>query len=260
MTTWTAISKTDHLTKCWKPREGFAFTKEMQVVPITIPELSKLLSHYCIAFIKDEDGYQAVVLLGLGEQKNVYLNTENKWLAGYVPTNLRAYPFILGNTDDNKKILCISESHLLDDAQYKLFESNGDLAKEAAEMLEFLHQNELGNQANRNACKAIEEAGLINDWKLTVKTSDTAESFEIKGLFRIDEQKLNQLDPIEFTKLRDSGALLLAYAHLFSLTQIDQVSQRIEYSRKISSVSQTEDLEGLFNDGGSLNLDNLRFD
>ena len=93
-----------------------------------------------------------------------------------------------------------------------------------------------------------------------MKTSDTAESFEIKGLFRIDEQKLNQIEPIEFAKLRDSNALLFAYAHLFSLTQIDQVSQRIEYSRKVSSVAQTEDLEGLFNDGGSLNLDNLRFD
>ena len=179
MTTWIALSKTDHLEKFWKPREGFAFTSEMQVVPISISELGKLLPHYCIAFVKDEDGYQAVVLLGLGEEKNVYLNSENKWLANYVPANLRAYPFILGNTDDKQKVLCISQSHLCEESKYRLFESNGDLAKETADMLKFLHQNELDNQANRNACEALAEAGLISAWSLTVKTSDTAERFKV---------------------------------------------------------------------------------
>ena len=260
MTTWIALSKTDHLEKYWRPRDGFAFTKDMQVVPVTISELSKLIPHYCIAFIKDGATYQAVVLLGLGEEKNVYLNNENKWLASYVPANLRAFPFILGNTEDNKKVLCVSESHLSDNEGNRLFESNGDLTKETAEKLELLNQSDLNNEANRIACRRLDEAGLIDDWTLTVKTSDSVENLEIRGLFRIDEQKLNQLDPVLFANLRDTAALPLAYAHLFSLSQIDQVSQRIEYARSVSSVAKSEDLEGLFNDGGSLNLDSLNFD
>lgn len=260
MTAWIALSKTDHLEKYWKPREGFAFTKEMRVVPIAISELSKLLPHYCIAFVKDDEGYQAVVLLGLGAEKNVYVNSESKWLAAYVPENLRPYPFILGNKDDNNKVLCISDSHLCEEGEYRLFDLNGDLAKEAIEMLELLNQSDHDNKANRNACKLLDDAGLIGDWKLTVKMGDTNDNFEIRGLFKLDEQKLNQLEPTVFAKLRESGALLLAYAHLFSLSQIDQISQRIEYARKVKSVAKSEDLEDIFSDGGTLNLDALNFD
>lgn len=257
MTTWIALSKTDHLQKYWKPREGFAFTKEMQVIPIAISELSKLLPHYCIAFVKDEDGYQAVVLLGLGEQKNVYLNNENKWLAAYVPENLRCYPFILGDTDDNKKVLCINDSHLCEEGEYKLFDRNGDLAKETTEMLELLKQSDLHNEANRNACKLLDDAGLIGDWELKVKMRDTNDNFQIRGLFKLDEQKLNQLEPTVFAKLRNSGALLLAYAHLFSLSQTDQISQRIEYARNVKSAAKPEGFEGfsLSEDEGSLKFD-----
>ena len=254
MTTWLALSKTDHLEKYWKPREGFAFAKEMQVVPIAISELSKLLPHYCIAFVKDEDVYQAVVLLGLGEQKNVYLNNENKWLATYVPENLKPHPFILGNTDHSERVICISDSHLCDEGEFRLFEPSGDLTKETSEMLELLNQRDLNNEGNRIACKLLDDAGLIVDWELTVKTSDTADGFKIQGLFKLDEQKLNQLKPTVFAKLRDSGALLLAYAHLFSLSQIEQISQRIEYARNVNSVAKPDGLEGfsLAEDDGSL--------
>ncbi|MBT3532211.1 MAG: hypothetical protein HOF74_10930 [Gammaproteobacteria bacterium] len=48
--------------------------------------------------------------------------------------------------------------------------------------------------------------------------------------------------------------------HLFSLSQIDQISQRIEYARKVKSVAKSEDLEDIFSDGGTLNLDALNFD
>ncbi len=254
MTTWIALSKMDHLQKYWKPREGFAFAKEMQVVPIALSELSKLLPHYCIAFVKDEEGYQAVVLLGLGEQKNVYLNNENKWLAAYVPENLRPYPFILGDTDDNKKVLCINDSHLCEEGEHRLFEENGDLTKEIAEVLELLNQSVLNNEANRNACKLLDDAGLIVDWELTVKMSDTDENFKIQGLFKLDEQKLNQLEPKVFGELRGSGGLLLAYGHLFSLSQMDQIGQRIEYARNVKSAEKHEGFEGfsLSEDDGSL--------
>ncbi|MBT3987288.1 MAG: hypothetical protein HOE89_07100 [Gammaproteobacteria bacterium] len=107
---------------------------------------------------------------------------------------------------------------------------------------------------------SVNAAGLIVDWELTVETPDTADEFKIRGLFKLDEQKLNQLESTVFAKLRDSGALLLAYGHLFSLSQIDQISQRIEYARKVKSVAKSEDLEDIFSDGGTLNLDALNFD
>jgi hypothetical protein len=260
MTSWIALSKTDHLDMYWKPRDGFAFTREMQVVPVAISELSKLLPHYCITFIKEDEDFKAVVLLGLGEVKNVYVNNDNKWLAGYVPASLRAFPFILGKTDDDKKILCIKQSHLHNDGDHKLFGPDGELTKDVTAKLELLNQTILDSELNSKACRILNDAGLMIDWKLTVKTSHTSDQVEIKGLFTIDEKKLNQLAPDEFARLRDCGALVLAYAHLFSLNQIDQISQRVEYSKKVRNVTESQDLQGLFNDGGSLNLDSLNFD
>lgn len=47
MSRWIAASRTQHAESRWQPRAGFGFARPLQIVDILLPELSKLLPHYC---------------------------------------------------------------------------------------------------------------------------------------------------------------------------------------------------------------------
>jgi len=70
--------------------------------------------------------------------------------------------------------------------------------------------------------------------------------------------KLNELNPEELTELRDTQALTLAYAQLFSIVRLDRLEQlyklHMEYrQKKDTKVKPTENLDTFF-DGGNETL------
>lgn len=103
MAQWIALSKTQHAKHSYLPRQGYSFAVNQAVAPVLLAELPKLLPHYALGFIQQETGYQAVVLLSLDGQNNLYLHSDGRWLGSYVPASLRGYPFTLANTEEGQK-------------------------------------------------------------------------------------------------------------------------------------------------------------
>lgn len=261
MTQWIAVSRTEHADSHWRPRQGFGFAADLQVVAILMAELSKLLPHYVLAFVRNGEQYQPVALVGLGGGRNLYINKEDKWLCTYVPATLRGFPFTLADNDSGEQILCINGSQLTDDPTAPLlFESDGNLTSRAASIFDFLVQCHTNRIATQAACAALESCELIEPWPFTINRGDNLEPLGINGLYRINERALNELDGSQFADLRSSGATALAYAQLFSRNQIDQLTQRAEYIGREIESSSSQDLDEFFQDGGSLNLDFLNDD
>lgn len=259
MSSWIALSRSEHADAHWKPRQGFAFAAGLQAVPVFVAELTKLLPSYCLGFVKDNDRYQAVCLLGLGEGRNLYVNQENKWLADYVPANLRGFPFTLAENDSGENVLCIDQGHLTkDSAASSLFDSEGNLSPKSVEMFEFLVKCRADNLVTQNACDALANAEILEVWPLTVNRGESEEPLAINGLYRINEKALNTLSGETFAALRQSGALALAYGQLFSMSQTAQLIKRAHYLAKVKELSSPpQDLSGLFgqDDSGPLNFD-----
>lgn len=74
---------------------------------MTFPtEFADIQREYPILFVKDEvtANYQAVALLGLQADENLFLNEDvsagNGWLGNYVPAIVARGPFIIGMSDD----------------------------------------------------------------------------------------------------------------------------------------------------------------
>lgn len=261
MTQWIAVSRTEHADSHWRPRQGFGFAADLQVVAILIAELSKLLPHYVLGFVRNGDQYQPVALVGLGGERNLYVNKENKWLCTYVPATLRGYPFTLADNDSGEPILCINESQLTEDQTAPpLFDSDGNLTSRTTHIFDFLGQCHANRILTQAACAALESCELIEPWPFTINRGENNEPLAINGLCRINEQALNALDGRQFAELRKSGATALAYAQLFSRNQIDQLAQRAEYIGKEIESTSSRDLDDFFQDGGSLNLDFLNDD
>ncbi len=260
MATWKPVSRKDHFTSHWKARNGFQFFVGQHVVPVMLAELAKLLPHYVIGFVKnDSDVYETVALVGLGGERNVYTNQDSKWLCGYVPAHLRGYPFSLLNDAGGNKILCIEESFLSDDeALPRLFREDGELDSRVSEIVDFLKHCALNREQTGTAVAALAAAGVIEPWPVSIHRDGNREPLTINGLHRIDEEKLNSLDADILADLREIGALALAYAQLFSIAQIDQLTLRAEHLGKAhKTASSSKGLDNLFSneDYGSLNFD-----
>jgi hypothetical protein len=255
---WIGLSRSQHTGQYWRPREGFQFAAALQVVPILVIELNKLLPHYVLGFMKVGETFEPIALLGLGGERNVYVNTDGKWLGGYTPAALRAYPFTLASSTSDEKILCIDSAHLTQSKEAKpLFNSTGEIADEVQEMLSFLKNTDANMKVTQAATRALAEAQLFEDWPLKVNKGEDIEPMEIRGLYRIKETALNMLDAEAFAALREFGALPLAYAQLFSMSQLEQLGQRAEFIGNQLKATQSTDLNFLAEDRGVLNFDSL---
>lgn len=260
MSSWIALSRTEHASKHWRPRNGFQFAGTEQVVPLTISELSKILPHYATGFVSAENGsFQYVAIVGVDGNRNVYVTRDSKWLCGYVPANLRAYPFAVLNDVSGNKVFCLDEAYLSDDIKLpRLFQDNGDLEKSVADTLDFVDRLEHSRILTEKACLALAKADLMTEWPITIKVNGEKSSYSLKGVYRINEEKLNTLSADSLEILRNAGAMPLAYAQLFSIAQIEQLTLRAKYCVKEDSRDlQSAGLGDLFNveHSGTLNFD-----
>lgn len=261
MNNWIAVSRTEHANTYFWPRQGYAFAAKDQVVPVLIAELTKLLPHYALGFIQRGDSYQPVALTGLGGERNLYLNADGRWLASYVPSVLRGYPFALANAESGPQVLAIEQGSITDDeSAQRLFNEEGQLTSGAQQTVDFLTECEKNRQLTSMACQALSQAGVIEAWPLQINRGEGQEPLKVQGLYRINEQALNQLDAETFSKLRSYGASALAYAQLFSMGQLSQLTERAEFHAKEQAAQQSaKSLDGLMGSGGdtfSFNFNN----
>jgi len=264
MSEWIAVSRTQHADSYFWPRQGYGFAAQEQVVPILIAELTKLLPHYALAFIQQGEGshpsYQPVALTGLGGERNLYVNSDGRWLANYVPSVLRGHPFRLAKADNDQQVLAIEQDSLTDEPSAQpLFDEDGKLAEKAQQTLNFLTQCDQNRQVTQAASQVLGETGLIGPWPLKLERGEGQEPLTVQGLYRINEKALNDLAADAFADLRKHGALALAYAQLFSMSQLSQLTERAKFHDKHQSQQADQpanrDIDSLLGDDDDLTFD-----
>ncbi|WP_346799129.1 SapC family protein [Halomonas sp. Bachu 37] len=250
MTQWIAVSRTQHADKHYLPREGYDFASKQPMAQVLLAELAKLLPHYPLGFIKQGEHYVPVALLGT--EQNLYVAPSGKWLGKYVPASLRGYPFTLASNETGEKALAIEADYLSDDAGKPLF-AEGEPTKSVADTLAFLTQCENNRQTTQAACQALESAGILTPWPLTVPIGESRKRFN--GLYRVDEQALNTLDAETYATLQ-GAPMQLAYAQLYSIAQTEQLTQRAALQERLAQAQAPANLDELFGEED----DDLEFD
>ena len=256
MAQWIALSKTQHAKHSYLPRQGYSFAVNQAVAPVLLAELPKLLPHYALGFIQQETGYQAVALLSLDGQNNLYLHSDGRWLGSYVPASLRGYPFTLANTEEGQKALCVEQAHLSEEQGEPLFDEAGNLAPTVQRTVEFLNQCEQNRELTQRSVNALAEAGVIEQWPLKLERGEGQEPISVNGLFRVDEKALNALEGEAYAQLR-GGPMALAHAQMFSMSQLSQLSERAKFHAQHATQQVPENLDSVL-DG--VDDDELTFD
>lgn len=258
MISWKAVSRSEHAQAHWRQRHGYAFASERQFTEILLAELGSVLPHYALGFIKENNQYQLIAVLGLGGERNYFVGLDNKWMCAVVPSALRSYPFtLLADSESGERVLCINEEYLSqNESDSPLFQDDGELDSSTSSVLDFLTKRDRNRDLTQKACDSLADAGLIEPWPLNLTSDGTEETWPVEGLHRINEPALNSLGRSSLGSLRSSAALPLAYAQLFSMCQLNLLSERAKLlDLQKAQVDPNQELSGLFEDEGSLNFD-----
>src|SRR5690606_3829018 len=234
----TVISREQHAGKRWKRYTSYSFAAHDAVAPLVAQELPRACMHLPIGFLKTENGYQLVAVLGLQPGKNLWVSPDGRWLAGYVPAAYRGYPFALANTEDGQRVLCVREdSGLVNDDEGELFfDEEGQPAKPIQHVLNFLQQVTANAKVTAQLCGVLEEHGLISPWNVQVKSADGEK--KVEGLFRVDEAALNALPAEALAAVRDRGAMPLVYCQLLSMQHLHQLGRLAAHWESVESLVQ----------------------
>lgn len=255
MTKWVALSRQQHADLAYMPRDSYQFASTHAVTEVGVAELPQLLSHYLLGIVSIEGQWQLAAVLGLQPGQNLYVRRDGSWIASYVPASLRRYPFRLGkapNVDD--LVLCLAEEALTEEPTAPALFDADELSDAVKAQLGFLQAFEKNATVTRQALHKLDEAGVIEPWPIRIPMSEGQRPLEAKGLYRINEQKLNELEADLFASLRGIP-LAIAHAHFFSLAKLNPLiglaKQQLE-----NGVATPESLDGFFGEDD----DDLTFD
>ncbi|MEO5611620.1 MAG: SapC family protein [Sphingomicrobium sp.] len=200
-------------------------------VPATADEFALLQRHYPIVFsIGDQP--VPLVLMGLSEGVNVFLNEEGKLLDPmmYVPAYMRRYPFLLARLrpDSDELSLCVDPTAgAIGDFKDGEPLFDGDQPSQATlAVLQFCEQFETAGQRTAAFMEELKKSGLLMDGEVAIQPEGADQPFIYRGFQMVDEEKLRELRGDELRKMNQNGMLALIYAHLFSLSQIREVFSR----------------------------------
>ncbi len=253
----TVISRDRHAAKRWKRYSSYSFAAQDAVAPLVAQELPRACMHLPVGFVKTGNGFQLVAVQGLQPGKNLWVAPDGRWLGGYVPAAYRGFPFVLANTEDGQRVLCVREdSGLVNEVEGEaFFQEDGTPAQTVKDVLSFLEQVSNNARVSAGLCRRLEEHGLIQPWSVKLRGDDGER--EVEGLYRVDEAALNAL-PIEaLDALRKGGVLPIAYCQLLSMQHLQRLGQLASQHAAAASLATPAsgdlDLEFLKDDG------NIRF-
>jgi len=242
------------------------FCKKDSFCPILIEEVERAASQAPVVFMKnDRDSFDLVMLLSLQQEQNNFLNSSLHWTGGYMPATYRCYPFaLLTEKPSEKKILGFDAASGIVTVNFgenskRLFEDDGTNSEHLNGIIKFLNAIETKRQHTLEALETLNSYNLFEEWELKVSNNGKAEN--IKGLWKISKDKLDALDPKEFTHLREIGSLQMIYGHFVSLftlrnlivanepnsnkgtqTLVDRTKERQEKASKQSVDNLVQDL------------------
>ncbi|TAD88692.1 MAG: hypothetical protein EAZ99_12910 [Alphaproteobacteria bacterium] len=203
------LSKSAHATLRWTPPRVAIFAANLSFIPIAPGELVYAIAHMPVGFLRSGNRITLGVISGLGE-RNLFIGTDGKWVAGYQPALLRCYPFALQMGQEGATLMvdigsvCVSDS-----AHLPILTETGGTAPEVERVTTVLTALARGEAEAQGLLAAVAEAGLLAKDLVITKADGTRH--QLQGLSMIDPADLAALDGDKLQALHRAGALSMAY-------------------------------------------------
>lgn len=196
------------------------------MLPLTIAEVSLAAHNYPVVFVTEGESLVVVALTGLPNAGNRFVDAKGEWRPGtYIPAYVRGYPFIAVRPEkDAESIIAIDPNA----ADFKakdgkaLLDNEGQPTEQFKEILAFHAEYQSLLTRTQLMAEALKAEGVFDEGQLNIQGPDGTAS-QIGGFLIINEAKLRALPGDALKRLMDADAIGLAYAHLFSMSNLEQL-------------------------------------
>lgn len=250
-----------HRQHGWKRRKGFRCAQKADFAPLLLAELAYALPIYPLAFTQHPDGkFQLVAVLSIEPGENLFVDAKGQWQAVYIPNHFRAYPFtILQVKTDTKKLYMVGfdqgsglyrESPNLQQQEERFYDDAGQLTPWMQQLANFLGESAKNRMLTDTAVSALAAAKLFEPWEAPAGNADSASPPQT-ALYRINPTALKHMPGNVLEILRNTQALDIAYAQLFSMQNYGMLRQRhaLRQPKPPIPASLPASLDSLFGEG-----------
>lgn len=249
MDRYIALNAEQHQQLGWHGIDSLKFAAKTDTAPVLLEELPHLIPTMPVAFLElpatdtTPARFEAVALLSLIPDHNLFVAPNGRWMGGYLPAALRAYPFrLLPRKDKEGLALCFDQtSGLLTDQpteEQRFFKPDGKPSDKLNALLGFMQQCEAGRARTRQAVSLLAKHNLIKPWSLKLAT-EKGQNAQIKGIYRVDEAALNSLSAEALKELQEGQALALAYGQMLSQQRIKGFQKLYQLHTKLEEHAQS---------------------
>ncbi len=225
------LSKKVHRTWSVQMGDCYQFARNINRVPITAIEFPSIAREYAIVFIGNENTAVPVALMGVRDDENLYISSDNKITAKYIPAFLRRYPFVFATVNNGDALtLCIDESFdgcNQNNVGEKLFEEDGEHTPYLRSKLKFLNEYQAHFNVTKEFCRKLIEFELLEPMNAQIKLAD-GKVILLKGFSTVNRDKLKSLSPDRLQSIVTTDELELIYLHLHSLRNLDMIAEMME--------------------------------
>lgn len=220
------VNKARHAGKKIKQVDGFGFASQFHIASVMAHEFVRAAAIYPVVFLEDKekDEFRPVVLMGLDAGENLFVDSNGKWQASYIPAIIRRYPFALAGTgQEGQFTVCIDEGSTLvsDDEGVPLFREDGEPAESLENVKRYLGELQQMDAYTKAFCKYLAENNMFTPLNMRVRQESQVKN--ITGCYVVNEERLNNLSGERFLEMRERRYLPAVYAHLNSLAQIERL-------------------------------------
>jgi len=223
------VSASRHADVSVAPANDFAFSAQVNAVPLMAVEFLRASVEYAVVFTRSGDSVLPAVVLGVRGSENLYLSPDKAWQAKYIPAFIRRYPFVFSHSADGRTLtLCIDESHPgvnREGRGERLFQ-DGKPTPYVDRVLKFLNDYQQHYLRTVAFCKRVEEMKLLEPMQAQV-TTPRGEKLSLNGFLSVSRDKLRALDGDALATLAKTDELELLYLQLHSMRNFEDVKDRL---------------------------------
>lgn len=216
------MNREQHGGRSLKHRDRWPFSARLNAVYLTVNEFFRAGRDYPIAFIHEAgpDLWLPVAVMGLEKDQNLFADDHGVWRENaYVPAYVRRYPFctvqVRPEGQEGNVLICVDEAGLKDKGE-TLFDRKGRPSKEWERLETLIQDMEAARKFTERFCAGLHELGLLEPFEAHARPRE-GEPKRLRGMYRVNETRLNALPADTIKGLMNRGELSRIYAHLLSL-------------------------------------------
>lgn len=212
----------------WRLKDGDAtFAANTPYVPIVLGEIGEASRSYPVVFAGDK--LLPVVILGLSDGENLFVE-ERTWAGEhYVPAYVRRYPFgfvSISGSDRFALALDTASERLVREGEegVPLFE-NRSPSPVTREALQFCEAYQAEFESTEAFTAALQEHDLLIEKRANATLSD-GRNYALDGFKVVDQDRFRDLDQATVVDWHRKGWLSLVNLHLASLGRLTALMER----------------------------------